>query len=141
MYQAPTNFNQSVADLLRCQTDLVHNMQHLHQQTTYALHNIAKSAALQENVHFINGIPIFKAKDSQSSDKWLDKINNVTALTNNDPYKLALAKSQSYFSKTISSYPPNLGLNKIKECLCYNFGSVTTKQHTTSMLIGQQQNP
>ena len=71
-----------------------------------ALHNTAKSSALQENVHLINDIPIFKAKDPQSLNDWLDQINKVTALTNNDLYKLALAKSQVSFSEAISSFPP-----------------------------------
>ena len=60
---------------------------------------------------------------------------------NKDPYKLTLAKSQGLFSRTISSYPPALGSNKIKGWLCYNFGSVPTKQHVASMLIDQQQKP
>ena len=34
-----------------------------------------------------------------------------------------------------------MGWNKIKEQLCYNFGSVATKWHATSMLIDQQQKP
>ena len=106
-----------------------------------ALHNIAKSSALLENMHFINDIPMFKAKDPQSFNDWLEQIDKVAALTNNDPYKLVLAKSQGSFSKTISSYPPMLGWNKIKEHLCYNFGSIATKQYTTSMLIDQQQKP
>ena len=84
---------------------------------------------------------MFKAKDPQSFNKWLDEIHKVTSLGNNDPYKLALAKFQGSFSKTISSYPPTLDWNKIKECLHYNFGSVATKQHTASMLINQQQKP
>ena len=63
----------------------------------------------------------------------------LTALTNNDPYKLALAKPQDSFSKTTSSYPPTLGWNKIKECLHYELGTVATKQHTASMLMDQQQ--
>ena len=141
IYQTPTDLNLSVLDLLRYQTDLAHNMQPLHQQPRDSLHNIAKSSALQENVHFFNHIPIFKAKDPQLFDEWLDQIDKVEALINNDPYKLALAKSQGSFSKTISSYPPTLGQNKIKECLHYNFGSIDTKQHTTSMLIDQQQKP
>ena len=74
---------------------------------------------------------MFKAKDPQTFDVWLDQIDKVAALTNNDPYKLALAKSQGSFSKIISSYPCTLGWNKIKESLCYNFGSVAIKQHTT----------
>ena len=61
--------------------------------------------------------------------------------TNNNPYKLALAKFQGSLRKTISSYAPTLDWNKIKECLCYNFGSVATKQPTTSMFIDQQQKP
>ena len=52
----------------------------------------------QENQHFINYIPIFKAKDPQSFDVWLEQIDKVAALTNKDPYKLALAKSQGLFS-------------------------------------------
>ena len=84
---------------------------------------------------------MFKAKDPESFDDWLDKIDKVTALSNNDPYKSALAKSQGSFSKTISSYQLTLGWNKIKECLFYNFGSVATKQHSMSMLIDQQQKP
>ena len=32
-----------------------------------------------------------------------------------------------------------MGWHKIKEHLCYNFGSVATKQHVASMLIDQQQ--
>ena len=83
LYHTPTNLNQSVADLLRCQTDLAHYTQCLHQQTTDVLCNIAKSSALQENVPFINDIIIFKAKDPQSFDEWLDQINMVIALTNN----------------------------------------------------------
>ena len=104
-----------------------------------ALNSIATSSALQENVHFINDIPMFKAKDPQSFNEWLDQIDKVAALVNNNPYKLALAKLQSSFSKTIGSYPHTLGWNKTKECLCYNFGSVATKQYAASMLIDQQQ--
>ena len=106
-----------------------------------ALHNIAKSLSLQENVHFINDIPTFKDIDPQSFDDWWDQINNVAAQTNNDPNKLTLAKSQGSFSKTIYSYSVTLGWKKIKEHLCYNFGSVATKQHATSMLIDEQQKP
>ena len=123
------------------QTELTHSTQCSHQQTTDALHNIAKSSALQENVHFTHDIPIFKAKGPQSFDEWLDQIDIVAALTNNDPYELALANFQGSFSKTISSYPPTLGWNKIKEQLCYNFGSIASKQHITSVLIYQQQKP
>ena len=86
-------------------------------------------------------MPIFKAKDSQSFDDWLDQINNVASLNNEDPYKLALAKSQWSFSRMISSFPPSMGWNKIKEQLHYNFGSIATKQHAASMLIDQQQKP
>ena len=128
------NLNQSVVKLLRHQTELVHNTQCLHQQTIDALHNIAKSSALQEHVNFINNMPIFKAKDSKFFNEWLDQINKVNSLANNDPYKLALAKSQSSFNKTVSSYPPTLGWNKIKEHLHYNFGSVATRQHAVSIL-------
>ena len=60
------NFNQSVFKCFRCQTELTHSTQCLHQQTTDALNNIAISYPLQENLHFINNIPIFKAKDLQS---------------------------------------------------------------------------
>ena len=47
IYQTPTDLNQSEVDLLSHQTDLAHNMQHLHQQIMDALPNIAKSSALQ----------------------------------------------------------------------------------------------
>ena len=52
------------------------------------------------------------AKDLQTFHEWLDQIDKVAALTNNDPYKLPLAKYKGSFSKTINSYPPTLGLNK-----------------------------
>ena len=84
-------------------------------------------------------MPIFKAKDSQSFDAWLEQIDNITSLTNKDPYKLALAKSQGSFSRTISSLPTTMVWNKIKEQLHYSFGSVATKQHAASVLIDQQQ--
>ena len=61
---------------------------------------------LQENQHFINDIPIFKAKDPQSFDDWLEQIDKVAFLTNKDSYKLALTKSQGSFSRMISSFPP-----------------------------------
>ena len=102
-----------------------------------AFYNIAKSIALQESVHLINDIPLFKAKNPQSFNDWLDQ---VAALNNNDPCKFALAKSQGSFNKSISSYPHTLGWNKIKEHVHYNFGSVAPKQHAMSMHIGQQQN-
>ena len=57
---------------------------HLHQQTTDALNNIAKSSSLQENLHF-NDIPIFKAKDPPSFDEWLEQIDKVTSLTSKAP--------------------------------------------------------
>ena len=80
-----------------------------------ALQNIARSSILKENQHFINDIPIFKAKDLQSFDDWLKQVNEVAALTNKDPYKLALAKSQGSFSRKISSFHPCMGWSKIKE--------------------------
>ena len=108
--QTPFNLNQSVMKRFRHQNELTHSTQCLHQQTTDALNNIAKSCSLQENLHFINDIPIFKAKDLQSFDEWLEQIDKVTSLTNKDPYKLTLTKSQGSFSRTISSYPPILAL-------------------------------
>ena len=71
----------------------------------------------------------------------LDQINRVITLTNSNPYKLALTKLQGSLNKMISSYPPTLDWNRIKELLHYNFGSVTTKQHGASMLVDQQQKP
>ena len=62
----------------------------------------------------------------------------MAELTNKDPYKLALTKSQGSFSRAINFFPPSLGQSKIKERLHYNFGSVATKQHAASMLIDQQ---
>ena len=66
------NFYQSVIRLFRHQTELTHSTQCLHQQTTYVLNNIAISSSLHENLHFINDIPIFKAKDPQSFEEWLE---------------------------------------------------------------------
>ena len=86
------------------------------------MQNIARSSMFQENQQFINNIGIFKAKDSQSSDDWLEQVDKVAALINKDPYKLALAKCHGSCSKTISSFPPSMGWSKIKEQLCYNFG-------------------
>ena len=106
-----------------------------------ALQKIARSSTFQENQHIINNIPIFNAKDSQASDDMLEHIDKVAALTNRDPYKLALTKSQGLFSQTISTFPPSMGWSKIKEWLHYNFGLVAIKQHAASMLIDQQQKP
>ena len=122
------DFNQSILELFRFQTELTHSTQGLCQQTIDALNNIAKSSLLQENQHFINDIT-------------MEQIDKVTSLTNKDPFKPALAKSQGSFSRTISSYPPILGWNKIKEWLCYKFGSVATKHQAVSMLTDQQQKP
>ena len=63
LYQTPSDFNQLVVEFFRHQMELAHSTQCLHQQTTGALHNIAKSSSLQENLHFINEIPMFKAID------------------------------------------------------------------------------
>ena len=127
--------------LLRHQTELADSTQCLHQQTTDVLHNIAKSSALQVNLHFIHDIPILKQKTPILFNEWLDQIDKVAALTNNDSHKLALGKSKGSFSKTVNSYPPTLGWKKTKECLHYNFDSVATKQHAISMFIDQQQKP
>ena len=61
--QIPVNLNQSAIELFRHQNELTHSTQCLQQQTTDVLNNITKSSSLQENLHFINDIPIFKAKD------------------------------------------------------------------------------
>ena len=95
-------------------------------KTTDALNNITKSSALQQNLHFIHDIPMFKAKHPRSFNEWLDKIDKVTTLPNNNPHKLVPAKSQGSFSKIISSHLPILGWNKIKGHLHYNFISVAT---------------
>ena len=106
---------------------------------TDALQNIIGSSNSQEIQHFIDNIPTFKAKDLQSFDDWLEQIEKVAELTNKDLYKLALAKSQGSFSRTISSFPPSMRWSKMKERLHYNFGSVAMKQPAASMLIDQQQ--
>ena len=59
-------------------------------------------------------MPPFKAKDPQSFDDWLEQIDKVASLTNKNPYKLALAKSQGSFSRTISSFLSSMGWNKIQ---------------------------
>ena len=120
---------------------LTHSTQCLHQQMMDALQKIVRPSISQESQHFINIIPVFKAKDPQSFDDLLEKVNKVATLTNKDPDKLPLAKYHISFSRTISSFPPSMGRSKIKELLCYDFGSVATKQHTVSMLIVQQQKP
>ena len=50
---------------------------------TDALQNIIRSSNSQENQHFINDIPIFKAKDPQSFDDWLEKIEKKVAELHN----------------------------------------------------------
>ena len=107
-YPTPFDFNQSVVKLFRWQTKLTHSTQQLQQLTTDALENKAKSSSFWENQHFINDGPIFKAKDPQSLDDWLEQINEVASLTNKDPYKLAFEKPQGSFSRAISSSPPSM---------------------------------
>ena len=85
--------------------------------------------------------PCLKPKTPQSFDDWFEQIDKVVSVTNKDPYKLALAKSQGSFSRMIISILPSMGRNKIKEWLHYNFGSLATKQHVASMLIDQQEQP
>ena len=77
-----------------------------------ALQYIARSSMFQENQHFINDIPIFKAKDTQSFDYWLEQVDKVAALTNKDTYKLALANTLALFSRTISLILPCMGWSK-----------------------------
>ena len=139
--QTSLDLNQSVVKLFGHQTELTHSTQCLHQQTTDTLNSIIQSSSNQEKLHFINDIPIFKAKDPQSFNEWLEQIDKLASLKNKDLYKLTLVKSQGTFSRSISLYPPLLGWNKIKEKLYYNFGSVATKQHAESMLIDQQPKP
>ena len=135
----PFDFNQSVVELFRHQNELTHSTQQLNQQITDALENISKSPSFQEKQYFISDILIFKAKDPQSFDDWVEQISKVASLTNKGPYKLALAKSQGSFSQMISSCLPFMGWNKSKEQLCYNFCLGATKQHATSMLIDRHQ--
>ena len=83
-----------------------------------ALQNVARSSTFHGNQHFINDIAIFKAKDPQSFDDWLEQIDKVATLTKKDPYKLALAKYQGFLSTTISSFPPSMGWRKLKnDCI------------------------
>ena len=78
------------------------------------LENIVRSSMFQENQHFINDKPIFKVKNPQIFDDWLEKINKVALLINKHPYKLAFAESQGSFSRTVSSFPSSIGWSKIK---------------------------
>ena len=111
-YPTPFDFNQPIVELFRHQTKLTHSTQWLYQKTTAALENIAKSLSFQENQQFINDTPIFKAKDPQFFDDWLEQIDKVASLTNEDPCKLALAKSQGSFTRMISSFPPSMGMEQ-----------------------------
>ena len=113
--QATTNFNKSVVEFFRCQMELTHSAQLLHQQTRDALNNIAKTSSIQENLHFINDIPILKVKDPQSFNEWLEQIDKVATVMNKDPRKLTHAKSQGLFSRIISSCVSTMGWNKIEE--------------------------
>ena len=106
------DLNHSVIKLFRQQTELKHSTQCLHQQITDAWNNISQSSSNQENLHVINDIPIFKPKDLQSINEWLEQIGKVTSLTNKDPYKLTLLKTQGSFSRIISSYLFTLGWKK-----------------------------
>ena len=54
----PFDFNQSIVELFRHQTKLTHNTQQLHQPTTDALENIAKSSSF----HFFTIYPSLKLK-------------------------------------------------------------------------------
>ena len=131
------HINQFVVELFRCQTKVTYSNQWLHQQTTDPLENIAKSSSFQENQYFINDLPIFKVKDSQSSDDWLEQIPKVASLTNKDVHKLSCTKSQGSFSRMISSFPPTMEWNKFEEWLHFNFCSVATKHCVVSVLIDQ----
>ena len=91
----------------------MHRTQCLHQQMIDVLENIARSSTFQENQHFRNNIPIFKANDPQSFYDWLEQIDKVAALTNKDLYKLTLAKPLESFSRTISQFRSSMGLSKI----------------------------
>ena len=81
----PFQLQSSVIKLFRHQTELTDSIQYSHQQTTDALNNIAKSSSFQENLDFINNIPIFKARDPQSFDKWVEQIDKITSLINKEP--------------------------------------------------------
>ena len=71
------------------------------------LENITISPSFQENQHFINDIPIFKAKGPQSFGDWPEQIDKVALLTNKDPNKLALAKSKgSLIGQLVHFCPP-----------------------------------
>ena len=79
----PLDLNHSVVRLFQCQIELIHSIQCLHQQMMDALQNIARSSPFKESQHFMNDIPIFKAKDAESFDDWLEKVKNVNKpLTN-----------------------------------------------------------
>ena len=86
--------------------ELTHSSQHLPWHAMDALQNIPGSSTFQEHQHFINEIPIFKAKDPQPFDDWLEQVDKVAALTNKGPYKLALAKSQGSFSRQLGHFHP-----------------------------------
>ena len=79
-YQNSLDLNQSVVELFRHQTELTHSTQCLHQQTTDALSSIATSSSHQENLHFINDMSIFKAKDPQSFGDWLEQIDKSSII-------------------------------------------------------------
>ena len=98
--------------------------------------SIARSSSHQENVHFINDIAIFKAKDPQSFDVWLEQIDKVASLTNKE--QAHPCEVPRLFSRIMNSCPPILEGKKFKKNY-YNFGSVATKQHAASMLTDQQQ--
>ena len=98
----------SVVKLFRCQTELTQSTQCLHQKITDTLNSITRSSSHQENLHFINDIPISKATDPQSFDNWLEQIDRFALLTKIHINSL-VQNFKAHLAETISSYPPTLG--------------------------------
>ena len=60
---------------------------------TDALENIARSSSFQENQYFINDIPIFKAKDPQCFDDWLEQTDHYQIKTPINEHEWCLDKA------------------------------------------------
>ena len=94
--QTTSNYNKSIVELFWHQMELTCNTQLLHQQTTDAPNNIAKSSSLQKFCISLKISTYFKTKDPQSFDEWLEQIDKVASLMNKDPYRLPLQSLKSH---------------------------------------------
>ena len=111
--------------------DLLQHQQRMQNDTTHALQIIHQSQWDHANDSLIDNIPIFDGKWELYFD-WILKLENIVAVTKQNPRELTLGKAQGKVTKCLKLLPADVSWNNVEAIGRQQFSLLPTVTHTAT---------